>query len=180
MTKRYIQSEESIIVNVLNCTQESANAKSLMLSAQVDKNRTRTILVLTKIDKENYGKNLVNKFHNFIKNDKFPENRIFLVRNRTSKENDDENEIISLKQVQVNEQKYFQDHKDDLFEIPQSSKGSKQLIKRLVEMQKERILSILPNLKKINDKIFDLNAEKAKFEQCYYTKAIVGMSYGGY
>ena len=50
MARRYIEQEQSIIVNVLNCTNEAANAESLKLSKECDPERRRTLLVLTKVD----------------------------------------------------------------------------------------------------------------------------------
>eukprot|EP01084_Bolivina_argentea_P279219 477337_1 len=124
MVKRYIKSEQNIIVNVLNCTNEAANAESLKLSKQVDPERKRTLLILTKIDMYT-DSGLTNKFNTLITKENFPKTRVFLVRNRTQKENEEE---IPLKVVQNNEINYLK-QRQDLSDIPMSSKGSIELTK---------------------------------------------------
>eukprot|EP01084_Bolivina_argentea_P279218 477336_1 len=159
MVKKYIEGEQSIIVNVLNCTNEAANAESLKLSKDVDPERKRTLLVLTKIDMY-VDSGLTRKFNILIRKENFPQDRVFLVRNRTQKENE---ENVSLHRVQQNEIKYLEQRKD-LSRIPPCCKGSIELTKCLVKIQKNKMFEILPNLREtINNKIDKLELEKEQF-----------------
>jgi len=165
MVKKYIKSEQSIIVNVLNSTCDAATAESLSLSKDVDPERKRTLLVLTKIDIND--QDLHKKYRVFVTKERFPPNKVFLVRSRTNKENEAN---VSLAEVQQNEAKYLA-QRADLKEIPKSSKGSKELAKRLVQIQKKKMFDVLPSLKRdIQQKYEQLLAEKAKFVDQPLTK----------
>ena len=167
MVRKYIESAESIIVNVLNCTNEAANAESLKLSKEVDPKRARTLLVLTKVDQFT-DSGLAQRFNTMITKEGFPPNRVFLVRNRTQKENDDG---ISLNEVQRREMEYFRD-RDDLNGVPDSSKGSAHLTEMLVSIQREKLMEVIPKLRRqIDSKIRELETERKQFANIPLTKS---------
>ena len=157
MIKRYIESEETIILNVLTCMVDAETCESLKMSKEHDPERKRTLLVFTHVDRNEVDSTLVNKYHQCQNDHGFDENRIFFVRNRTMTENQSKTDLA---QVQQNEMKFFESKKNGYHGILSSCLGSQQLTKTLVEIQKEKILETLPSIKeKLTQKILQLDSE---------------------
>lgn len=168
MVKKYIEEDETIILNVLSADQESANSKSLKFSTEKDPKHERTLLVITKIDLAD-NKQLFINFSDF-QNGKnaFPDGHVFLVRNRTFKENQSESKI-DLSEVRQREKAFFD--AEEMNEFPGSCKGSQALSQKLSEMQTKRMLIILPKLKKkINDKYLHLKEVRKQLPTVFQTE----------
>ena len=155
MVDRYIAPKETIILNVVQASEDGANCASIQMSSVCDPERKRTLLVMTKID--NTGDNLFKKFesyHNKLKKScHFPNGAVFLVRNRTQKENegsDNQNvkndDIIDISSIRESEKQFFKENEENLSGIPESQKGIFRLREMLYARLVEKIGDVLPKL----------------------------------
>ena len=137
----YIENEETIILNVMQCVSDAKTCKSLELSRKVDPKRERTLLVLTKIDRIETITDLNEKYQECQLKYGFNNQRIFFTRNRSDKENENN---ANIEFVRKQELSYFKKNYQYLKNIPNHCKGIKPLTDTLVLLQKERIFNILP------------------------------------
>lgn len=151
---KFIAQEQNVVVCVLNAANDIENSAVLKLCLELDTNRTRTVVVVTKIDLrtsagyENYRKGAV----------KFKLRKLFFTRNKT-----DEERIARVKsdQVRENERKFIAGHKE-LSRFPDDMKGVVALRSYLVELQKELIV---PSIRANYDKIVAMLKEKQKEQE---------------
>lgn len=146
---KFISQEQNYVVCVLNAANDIENAQVLKLCLELDVNRTRTIVVVTKIDLRTSA-----GFENYRKAaNKFKIRKMFFTRSKT-----DEERIarLSSDKVRENERKYIAGHKE-LSKFPDDQKGVVALRNYLVELQKEMII---PNIMANYTKIIDLLKEK--------------------
>jgi len=107
MINHYIKKEETIILNVLQCGDDAQTCESMKLSLEIDKEWNRTLLVYTKIDKEDIS-SILSKYNNLVESYSVPKDHVFFVKNRSPK---DISEKLSLQDAQEEEQLYFMKHK---------------------------------------------------------------------
>lgn len=131
------------------------------MSSKFDPQHERTLLVMTKIDQTTDGEGLDKQYWSFCSgDDAFNGHHVFLVRNRTFKENESN---AGLKTVRENEQLFF-DSREDMIALPDSCKGIKPLTETLAHMQTKRMLHVLPELQRsIDDKLLDLQQTRKKY-----------------
>eukprot|EP01084_Bolivina_argentea_P125317 222048_1 len=158
LVKKYIESSQCIMLNVVKCINETANTASLKMSMECDPSNDRTLIVLTHIDMLDEKESFYQKFSAFQQDF----DNVFLVKNRTNQQNKNK---VSLNKIQEEEQQYFFNSKN-MKNIPNFYKGSKKLSTYLAQLQTKTMLQALPELKKaINSKYDELKKEKDTFPQ---------------
>eukprot|EP01084_Bolivina_argentea_P125316 222046_1 len=105
LVNKYIECPQTIMLNVVKCINETANTASLKMSLDVDPSNERTLIVLTHLDLLKKGELFNQKFKIFQQDFQ----QVFLVKNRTNQQNQNK---ISLKDVQEEEIKYFMHSKN--------------------------------------------------------------------
>nr|XP_043630275.1 dynamin-related protein 4C-like [Erigeron canadensis] len=146
----HIKPEESIILMVLNATQDFSTCESICMSRRVDSSGQRTLAVVTKCDQNPDG------LHEKVtKNDVNIRLGYICVRNRINNETYDE--------ARMQENKLFETH-TKLCKIEKSMVGIPALAQRLVEIQSVIISRCLPDIvKKISEKLNASVLELNKF-----------------
>lgn len=129
----YITPEESIILNVLSAAVDFPTCESIRMSREADKKGSRTLAVVTKVDKCPEG--LYNKI---------TDNAVSIglgyvcVRNRTD-------EDVSFEDARRKEKELFQTH-PELSRLDASMVGVSSLADRLMRLQAESIVNLLPKV----------------------------------
>ena len=129
--------EETVLLNIVNASVDFTTSESLKMSHDFDPNGERTVLIVTKIDRAEPG--LKDKVMQASKNLKLPPGRVFCVKNRSQKENDEGWDLV---RARAEEQMWFKTH-DELVGIPDGAKGVSSLSNALVELQAARIRATL-------------------------------------
>ncbi|ETO30185.1 dynamin [Reticulomyxa filosa] len=143
MINHYVSREEVIILNVLQCGDDPQTCESMRISYQLDKAWARTLLVYTKIDKEEIS-SVISKYKGLITSYQVPTENIFFVRNRS---HDDLHKAkMTLRKAQDQESWYFEKNKTQLEEIPNQCLGSVNLAGRLHQLLKGALKKLLPDI----------------------------------
>lgn len=146
---KFISQEQNYVVCVLNAANDIENSAVLKLCLENDVNRTRTIVVVTKIDLrpgqgfEPYRKGAA----------KFKIKKMFFTRSKTDEERMNR---TKPEEVRENERKFIAGHKE-LSKFPDDMKGVLALRNYLVELQKEMII---PSIRLNYDKIIKTLQER--------------------
>eukprot|EP00357_Protocruzia_adherens_P036460 CAMPEP_0114985458 /NCGR_PEP_ID=MMETSP0216-20121206/7870_1 /TAXON_ID=223996 /ORGANISM="Protocruzia adherens, Strain Boccale" /LENGTH=650 /DNA_ID=CAMNT_0002347761 /DNA_START=71 /DNA_END=2023 /DNA_ORIENTATION=- len=167
LVTKYITSKSTIILNIVPAHVDFSASESLMISKSVDPNGDRTLCVLTKID--HCEKNILKKIEDNELNLKHP---IIAVRNRTQDELD---QGLSLEEARQRENEFIANH-EELSRLDSSSKGTKALVVKLVELQKEKLLTAKEPMKlKVNEQLTKVTTQLTKLpEACKNDMEICG------
>lgn len=147
MIKKYTAGKETIILLILAANVDLTNTEAIELIQQNSDFKERTLAVITKIDLGVHEKGLYKKI---ICNDLNLKYDPIVVRNRTQNEVE-ENEDIE--RIRHKEQELIETN-EELRKLDKNSKGTKSLIKFLIEIQKEKLISCKFDIKdQINQKL---------------------------
>ncbi|XP_062096740.1 dynamin-related protein 4C-like [Humulus lupulus] len=144
----YVQSENSIILNVLSATVDFPTSESVQISQSVDRDGERTLAVITKCDMAPQG------FLEKVADDEINTGLGYVcVRTRVGGE--------SYEEARFEESKLFQTH-PELSKIHKSIVGIPALAQKIMQIQANIILRNLPDIKDIN---YGLNKDLAEFDK---------------
>ena len=138
MCRTYMIPKESILLNVVSSMVDFSTSASLQLSHELDVERKRTMLCITKVDQHS-EQGLHDKIQKSIHAMRLNPQHVFAVRNRTQQENKAElplNEVRRLEETAL--------EKLSAGNVPEYQLGVKALSKFLVKTQCEEILKTLP------------------------------------
>jgi GTPase SAR1 family protein len=138
MCERYMAPKESILLNVVSAMVDFSTSASLQLSHELDKERTRTMLCITKVDQHSEA-GLHDKITKSIHAMNLKPQHVFAVRNRTQEENEQGMPLSQVRCLETTKLEKLTDGK-----IPEYQLGVKALSKYLVKIQCEEILKTLP------------------------------------
>jgi GTPase SAR1 family protein len=138
MCRTYMSPKESILLNVVSSMVDFSTSASLQMSHELDVERTRTMLCITKVDQHS-EQGLHDKIQMSIHAMRLNSQHVFAVRNRTQQENKAE---LPLDEVRRLEETALE--KLSAGNVPEYQLGIKALSKFLVKTQCEEILKTLP------------------------------------
>lgn len=121
MANFYIKNPNSIILYITPCTGDLNTGEALSLARKVDPQKSRTLVIATKIDRREEG--FMTNFKDMSSNGL----GIICVKNRSQEEVE---AGTSFEEVKVRERAEFMN--PDLASMPEASKGTDQLINQLV------------------------------------------------
>ena len=147
MAKRYCEDPLTIILCVITANSDIATSDGLKMAKELDKNGTRTLGVLTKLDIMDKGTDA----KKVLLNQEIPLTLGYIaVKNRSKQDLIDK---ISMEETQKKERDFFKNH--PIYKhLPQSCFGNDVLIKKLTKILFRIIRDNLPGIiKSINDAI---------------------------
>ena len=166
MYSGYMKHEETIIVNVCSAMVDFSTSASLKLANEYDKNAKRTVLCLTKVD-QHHEKGLRDKIENAIEMMNINPENLFLVRNRTQEEIENN---LSMQETRRKELDYLNTN-SELSYFPDTMKGIDAFGNKLIDLQYEGITACLSkNKQKLEDKLEKLVNEKATLGTSFDTE----------
>ncbi len=141
----YMQPSDTLIVNVLSAiTDFTASNTAMKLSGQVDPNRDRTMLVVSKLDDVRDVARITRRMYSFGLDGKRPfglkEGMLFAARTRTTAETANG---VSLARSRRIEADFF----NQFMDLPSTMLGVGNLSKRIIAIEQNRILSELPAMR---------------------------------
>eukprot|EP00921_Rhytidocystis_pertsovi_P008714 GHVQ01014191.1.p1 GENE.GHVQ01014191.1~~GHVQ01014191.1.p1 ORF type:complete len:820 (-),score=56.99 GHVQ01014191.1:240-2699(-) len=161
MYERYIKPEEAVLLNVVSAMVDVSTSASLKMCRKIDPEGQRTLLCFTKVDQykdSGLSRKLLEPTELFD----IPQEHIFCVKNRSQAENDS---AVDLCAARENESNFFKLH-DELRELPDAMCGVQAVSKCLVMIQRQRIISTLPNTRDIVQKrLKELETQLSAFTQ---------------
>lgn len=151
---KYTTEKQTLVLLVLAANTDLTTSEAISLIRKNEDYKDRTLAIITKIDLvANHEKRLFSKIMN---NELDLRYNPIVVRNRTQDELERNEGCESVKQ----KEKQLIDSCDQLKLLPEDSKGTSQLIIRLVQLQKEKLLNSKIEIRtKIIDKINLLNQQ---------------------
>jgi hypothetical protein len=138
MCRTYMSPKESILLNIVSCMVDFSTSASLQLSNELDVERRRTILCITKVDQHS-EQGLHVKIQKSINAMRLNPQHVFAVRNRTQIENELELPLHEVRRLEEMELLKLSEGS-----VPEYQLGVKALSKYLVKTQCEEILTTLP------------------------------------
>lgn len=154
---KYTAGKETLILLVIPANSDFTTSEAISLIKKNSDYKERTIAIITKIDlAANHEKNL---FRKIMENELELKFNPIVVRNRTQEEleNNEDFELIRSKENDLI------DSTSDLDKLPDECKGTSKLIWRLVNIQREKLLSCKSDIRdKIIDKLTKLKNDKSK------------------
>ena len=138
MCIRYMEPEQSILLNVVSTMVDFSTSASLQLSRELDPDGDRTMLCVTKVDqhKEDGLNRNIDKAMEMMK---LNPKHVFAVRNRSQLENDNKLPLTNVREEEVFELKRLTQGSDHHFGL-----GVNALPQQLVKIQHDKILQSLP------------------------------------
>lgn len=130
----FTRGNETLILLITPANTDLTTSEALSLCRKNEGFEDRTIAVVTKIELGSSEKGIYGKIMENELGLKYPP---IVVRNRTQEEVD---QMENWEEIRRREMQLFRDH-PDLCRLPDASKGTNQLITRLIELQKETLLS---------------------------------------
>ncbi|GMH43911.1 hypothetical protein BSKO_11845 [Bryopsis sp. KO-2023] len=140
MIKKYIAGDAKVILCSLPASAEFVTSAALKLAREVDANGVRTLGVVTKIDQAEEG--IARRMEGTHSSDVMLRLGCVAVRCRSQRETE---EGMTLKEVEEVERELFTDH-PDLRNISASCQGIPALVRKLVAIQRERLIEQLPKI----------------------------------
>ena len=141
MARQYCEPKETIILNVVSAMVDFSTSASLQLSQELDPSGRRTLLCVTKVD-QHAEAGLARKARDAIKQMRLGNESVFLVRNRSQRENEQKLPLAEARKLEMD---YFERNKELQQGVRQGyGLGVKALSERLVKIQLERIVATLP------------------------------------
>ena len=132
--RKYIAGKETLILLITPANTDFTTSEALSLIHDAENYKERTVAVITKIDLGSDEKNISKKITDNELGLRYPP---VVVRNRTQEEID---KGVLWEVVRQREDELLMNH-SELSRLPEASKGTRNLIKQLVELQKEKLLS---------------------------------------
>ena len=157
MIKTYTKGKDTLIIFIVAANTDFTTSEALLLIKEYNKDyHQRTIGVITKVDLAYQDKGFCDKI---LSNDLELKNDLFIVRNRTQEEIDNN---LSLESSLEKEKAFFK-NKVELRLIDDSFKGIENLTLKIIEIQKEMLTNAVPRLKdELNSKICFCNKKIKK------------------
>jgi len=137
--KKYTFGKDTLIMLIVPATQDLTTSEALSLIRKNEDYQERTLAVVTKIDLAINEKGILNKITNHELKLRYPP---FVVRNRNQDELDKNESITSIRQKEM---KLIEG--SELYNLANSSKGTDNLVVKLIELQKEILLRSKSSLK---------------------------------
>ena len=155
MILKYTQGKDTIILLIIASNMDFRTTEAIELIQSNSDYKERTIAVLTKIDLGNQERGLYEKL---VSNDLDLRFDPIVVRNRTQEEIDDE---VSIEEIRQKEAELIES--SDLKKLSKNSKGTPVLINKLIEIQKNKLISCKYDIRlKIIEKIAELKKSLSK------------------
>ena len=154
MVEKYLQNQNAVIIKTVQAQSELVGTQAVEYTEKYDREGRRSLTVVTKIDECASDEN---KVAELIEKVDFGQSQglgLVCVRNRTPQEI---KAGVSFEQARENERKFFKNGAFDA--IPQGCRGIDDLIKKLVFLQKNMVLS---NVSFIRTKLVE---QKQKLEK---------------
>jgi GTPase SAR1 family protein len=149
MCRRYMEPKESILLNVVSSMVDFSTSASLQLSRELDKERRRTLLCITKVD-QHAERGLHHKIQTSIQTMQLNPRHVFAVRNRSQQENQDALPLPQVRELElVDLEKLTEGH------AVEYQLGVYALSKWLVKTQCEEILQTLPKTQLAIEQVTD-------------------------
>ncbi|KAI9209896.1 P-loop containing nucleoside triphosphate hydrolase protein [Polychytrium aggregatum] len=139
---KYIEPDESIILNVCAAHQDFSTCETIQLSRNVDPHGKRTIGVCTKVDETNTNHDIVQKILARRDTDVKLSLGWIAIRNRNQQEVLSK---MSFEELRMKEKQLFTTH-PVLMDLPVENYGVPELIRRLTSIQNARIRSTIPSI----------------------------------
>ncbi len=154
---KYSAEKQTLVLLVLAANTDLTTSEAISLIRKNEDFKDRTLAIITKIDLVvNQDKKLFSKI---MKNELDLRYNPIVVRNRTQDELESNESSESVK----HKEEYLIDSNDQLRMLPKESKGTQQLVYRLIQLQKEKLLNSKIEIKaKIIERISLLREELAK------------------
>lgn len=156
--RHFTKDEEALVLLVLNASTDLTNSEAIEIVKQNKNYKQRTIPIITKIDQalNNNDKKIGNKILN---NDLDLSYYPVIVRNRTNEELINN---LSIEEVRKKEMDLFTMNGDIFKEIPEDCLGTENLIKKLVDIQRQRLNDSKISLKEKIHEILKAKKEEQK------------------
>lgn len=158
MYERYMAPAEAVLLNVVDAHTDTGNSKALQMSLDLDAERKRTIVVLTKVDQFSDGfDRLAQRVKDDVDSFGLLENMFFCVRNRSQTESD---QAMTLEGAASEEAAFFEKSALRKLRSGPARLGRSGLADRLAVIQRERVLETLPATRQsIERRLYDHRAE---------------------
>ena len=142
MVRKYIETEQTIILNVVDCSQDTHNSAAFSMTESVDPHWERTLLVFTKVDNVRSDGTVVEKFQHVQRDFNIRPSRVFFVKNRSK---EDIKNSMTLQESKQDEAEYFAKRMIGFQNaIPHKCLGSKQVANKCHDLLIEALLKSVP------------------------------------